>query len=192
MFLKELNLGHEAKCTCESCKGTGLNKGWSERDDLAIICYNCNGKGYFTLKLDESIQLVQDEKMGVIYEVNDGIVVGSVCLFDKLQKRDDVNYVVYGTGKTLSPKYLFEHGATKNNVISYEEFVEGKLPLPMMQMTCPKQISRWYGNGEFKNNCGIGGDASDCEKFETHGCWDKFYGEAKTVEEKQKVLRKLR
>lgn len=191
MFLKELNLGHEVKCTCGACKGTGIYKGVAERDDLGVICSYCNGKGYYTLELNQNMQLVQDEKTGIVYRVNEGIIDGHVALFDKLQKRDDVNYVMYGTGRFFSPEYLFEHGASEINVIRYSEFLEGKLPLPMMQYTCPRQLSQRYGNAEFNNDCGWG-SFSDCEKFGTQECWKKFYGDAETIAEKQNVLRKIR
>ena len=191
MFLKELDLGHETKCTCGSCKGTGIYKGFAEHDDLGVLCYYCNGRGYYTLELNENMQLVQDEKTGTVYKVSDGLIVGSVSLFNELQKRDDVNYVMYSTGRDFSPKYLFEHGASEINVIRYEEFIQGKLPLPMMQYTCPRQISQSYGNAEFYNDCGFG-CFSDCKKFGTRECWNKFYGEAKTIEEKQNVLKKVR
>ena len=191
MFLKELNLGHETKCTCAACDGTGIYKGFLERDDLGVICNYCNGKGYYILELNQNMQLVQDEKNGIVYTVNEGIIDGCVTLFNGLQKRDDVNYVMYGTGRAFSPEYLFEHGASEINVIRYSEFLEGKLPLPMMQYTCPRQISQNYGNAEFDNDCMIG-LISDCKKFGTQECWEKFYGEAQTIEEKQNVLRKVR
>lgn len=190
MFLKELDLGNETKCTCTSCRGTGVYKGVAERDGLAVVCYSCNGKGYYTLKLYENVHLVQDEKTGVVYKVNNDIIVDCVSLFDKLQRRDDVNYVTYATEYVLSPRYLFEHGASEINVISYREFLQGKMPLPMMQYTCPRQISQNYGNTFFDNNCGFG-SFSNCSKFGTQECWEKFYGDAETIEEKQKVLRKI-
>lgn len=192
MFLKELNLGHEAKCTCGACDGTGIYKGYAERDGLGVICNSCNGRGYYILKLDDNMQLVQDEKTGIVYEVNDGIINGYVTLFNGLQKRDDVNYVMYGTGRFFTPEYLFEHGASEINVIRYSEFLEGKLPLPMMQYTCPRQISQSYGNADFDNDCRGFGLFSDCKKFGTQECWEKFYGKAETIEERQNVLRKVR
>lgn len=191
MYLKELDLGHETKCTCGACEGTGIYKGFAERDDLGVICNRCKGKGYYTLELNENLQLVQDEKTGVVYKVNGGLIVGSVSLFNGLQKRDDVNYVMYSTGNACSPKSLFEDGVSKINVIRYEEFIQGKLPLPMKQYYCPKKISDFYGDSKFDNDCKLG-NFSDCKKYGTQECWDKFYGEAKTVEEKQNVLKKIR
>ena len=103
MYLKELDLGHEVKCTCGACDGTGIYKGGAERDDLGVICNCCNGPGYYVLKLKKNMQLVQDEKNGIVYKVTDGIINGRVTLFSKLQKRDDVNYVMYGTGRFFTP-----------------------------------------------------------------------------------------
>lgn len=192
MYLKELDLGHETKCTCGACEGTGICKGFAEYDDLGVICERCKGKGYYTLELNENLQLVQDEKTGAVYKVNGGLIVDSVSLFNGLQKRDDVNYVMYSTGNACSPEYLFEHGANKINVIRYKEFIQGKLPLPMEQYTCPKKISYIYGDSKFDNDCILLGSFSNCKKYGTQECWDKFYGEAKTVEEKQNVLKKIR
>lgn len=191
MYLKELNLGHTVKCTCYSCEGTGIYKGISEHDDLGVICSSCNGKGYYALKLGKNTHLVQDETTNVVYKVIDGIIVGFVTLFNGLQRRNDVNYVMYGTGRVFSPKYLFEHGASEINVIRYSEFLEGNLPLPMMQYTCPRQITQSYGREFFDNDCGLG-CFSDCKKFGTQECWEKFYGKAKTIAEKQNVLRKVK
>ena len=191
MHLKKLDLGNKIKCTCGFCEGTGIYKGNAERDDLGVLCHDCNGKGYNNIKLEENMQLVKDKKTGTIYKVEDGIIVGKIKLFKKLQKRDDVNYVMYATGKCFSPKYLFEHGASEINVISYEDFLQGNFPLPITQYTCPRQISQYYGKGEFYNDC-ANGTFSECKKFKTQECWDKFYGEAKTIDQKRKVLKKVR
>ena len=48
MQLRELKLGHEAKCTCEICRGTGVYKSASDNDGLAVVCVLCNGDGYYT------------------------------------------------------------------------------------------------------------------------------------------------
>lgn len=191
MYLRELELGKKTKCVCESCKGTGIFKGFAEKDDLGVICWNCNGKGYYTLKLNDRVQLVQDEKTGIVYEVKEGHIWCEVELFTKLQKRDDVNYVVYSTSRVFSPEYLFEHGASEINVITYKEFLKGEYPLPMMEYTCPRYLSQLYGHADFDNNCNIGTFES-CRKYGSKECWNKFYGDAKTVKEKQKVMKKIK
>ena len=110
MYLKELDLKDGVKCTCEVCNGTGVFKGYSEKDDIGVLCHYCNGKGYNTVysKMDShDIMLVEDEKTKIIYKVVDGIIEDSVTLFDKLQIRDDIKYVMYGIGKIVSTECLF-------------------------------------------------------------------------------------
>ena len=186
MHLKELDLGQDIKCTCESCKGTGIYKGFTEHNDLGVVCMRCNGNGYYILKLEENTKLCQDEKTGSVFTVNDGLIVGEVKLFDKLQTRNDVNYVIYSTGKILSPEYLFEQGASYDEIIRYEEFRQGKLPLRITQYICPGELSQNYGIPRFDNDCHIFSYLK-CEKYGTQECWDLFYGDAKTREEKQKA-----
>ena len=134
------------------------------------------------------MHLFKDENSGIVYIVKDGIIYEWITLFDKLQRRDDIKYVMYGTGRFFSPKYLFEHGASEVEVIRYSDFLKGKLPLPMMEYTCPRLISQKYGKGNFDNDCLV----YNCGKFGTSECWEKFYGDAKTVEEKQKVMKRCR
>lgn len=194
MYLKELDLKDGVKCTCEVCNGTGVFKGYSEKDDIGVLCHYCNGKGYNTVysKMDShDIMLVEDEKTKIIYKVVDGIIEDSVTLFDKLQIRDDIKYVMYGIGKIVSTECLFAQGANEINLMSYKEFINGKYPLPLMRDTCPKFLSENYGNGEFDNDCKEG-YMFDCEKFGTQECWKKFYGEAESIEEKQAVLEMIR
>ena len=189
--LEELALKRSIKCTCTNCNGTGIHVGTTKRNGLGIICYYCNGKGYNTLLLRNNIGLVKDEEQNIGYEVKNGIIIGTIKLFDKLQIRDDVKYVMYSAGKNFSPNYLFEHGASEINIITYKEFINGALPLPMMQYTCPAKISLQYGKGEFFNDCDIG-SFENCKKFGTQECWEKFYGKAKTIEEKQNVLKRVK
>lgn len=190
MFLKNLNLGNEIKCTCELCDGTGIDVNRSGIDGIAVIC-RCNGRGYYTLKLNEGMQLVQDEQTGVIYKVNNGIIDGFVTLFNELKKRDDVNYVMYSTVEPI--KYLLGMfgGVSEPWAIRYSEFLKGKLPLPLKGGNCPKNISEDYGKSEFVIGRCLYTPSLACNKYYTLECWEEFYGEAKTNEEKQKVLKKL-
>ena len=187
MVLKELNLGKKVKCTCRSCNGTGVVE--SAVHNNGFICYACNGRGYYNLLLNDHIKLVKDEETDAIYKTRNNMIIGNVKLFDKLNTREGIENVMYAVGGYLSPKYLFEHGANSVNIIKYKEFLEGKLPLPVLQYTCPRLISQNYGDGKFNNNCGT--SYQSCKKFGTQECWDKFYGNAKTDEEKQAVLKRL-
>lgn len=35
------------KVECNACKSTGLYKGFAEPPGHAVVCYQCDGKGYF-------------------------------------------------------------------------------------------------------------------------------------------------
>ena len=190
MILKELNLGKRVRCTCGSCEGTGIYKGFLEGEDLGVICSSCNGTGYYILNMKDNMQLVMDEERNIIYVVENGIVSYPVELFKELKRRDDVNYVMYGTGRNFSTSWLFKHYASEINVITYEEFLNGYLPLPMRQYTCPRQISQDYGDGSFKYECHKCHSLfSECPNYGKMDCWNAFYEDAKTIEEKQAVLR---
>ena len=191
MVLKELNVGHEAKCTCELCKGTGVYKGYMEADGLAMVCNFCNGKGYYTIPINNETVLLQDDNTGIIYKVRHAMIEKPVELFTGMRKRDDVEFVAYATSKARYPKEMKKRGATEANIISYEEFLNGVLPLPMEKGSCPREFTQYYGNEVFENSCS-GAEFSDCPKFATGECWDQFYGTATTTIDVQNVLRKIR
>lgn len=189
MVLKELNLGDEAKISCASCQGTGVYKNIAKYGDLGTVCTYCNGSGFHVIKINKNNKLFQDEETGVVYRSKNGIIGHTVKLFSRLEKREDITYVIYPTSIDCSPKQLFETGASEICIITYKEFYNGMLPMPMMQYTCPKEFSHRYRRDEF--NCYFN-SFSDCNSFGHRECWDEFYGEAKTIKEKQAVLRKIK
>ena len=191
MYLKELDFGKEVKCDCKDCSGTGVYKGWREQRDLGVVCNKCNGRGYYVLSLNEKVQLAKDEKTGIVYEVINDEICGTVKLFNGLKQRGDVKYVMYGTGFTFCPEYLFEHGANEINLISYKEFLNGELPLPMTKYVCPRYIEAYYENKNYSNDCPTCMSTTECEYWGKTKCWDEFYGDAETIEEKREVLKKL-
>lgn len=86
MFLKDLNIVNEIKCTCNSCNGTGIYK--NKRRKLESLCDYCFGKGYIELKANEKIILIKDEENNVVYEIENGVIIGSLELFEKLRDRN--------------------------------------------------------------------------------------------------------
>ena len=98
--------------------------------------------------------------------------------FDK----DDMNY--FGNHKEL-----FKYGVSKDQMVSYHKFLEGRLPLPMEKYTCPHSVTL----GEWSlGDCISYIEYKKCSKFGTGECWKMFYGDAKTAGEKQDVLKKLK
>ena len=71
MFLKDLNIVNEIKCTCNSCNGTGIYK--NKRRKLESLCDYCFGKGYIEHKANEKIRLIKDEDNKVVYEIENGV-----------------------------------------------------------------------------------------------------------------------
>lgn len=190
MILSELN-AREIKCTCGSCEGTGVFKGFAEKDRLAVVCTRCNGRGYYTQKANNRISFVKDEKKGVVYIVKDGIISHNVSLFTKLAKRNDVEYVMYATGRVMSAEDEIRNGNLNFQIIRYKDFLEGKLPLPAAGKTCPRQFMAMYGKEDFENDCIPCGFYQDCEKFFTNECWAKFYEGAINSEERQNLLKRV-
>ncbi|MDD3341197.1 MAG: hypothetical protein PHN72_03235 [Bacilli bacterium] len=190
MSVGELQLKRELKCTCSSCDGTGIYKLFSKKEDVGVICTDCNGLGYqvFTDEKNEIIQFGQDK---FVYQVEQGAIEYPVKLFTQLVRRNDIHYVIHSTSGLFQPEHLFDNGTDEMHVIKYEDFYNGVLPMPIIQQTCPRQLSLIYGNSEFDNDCPFG-CFLDCKKFGEIECWDKFYGNAKTIEEKQAVLKKIK
>ena len=189
MQLEEINIGNEVKYECNECKGTGIHKGWAEGDDLGTVCPSCNGAGYKILKINNNIKLIQDINTKTIYVGDNNTILGVFNPFNEIKKRKDVNYVAYATGKYLTPNFLFKRGIDETNIIKYEDFLKGKLPLPIMHTTCPKEFVLIYGDVSFDNECP---NTNYCSKYGTTECWDKFYENKKTSEEKQKILKRIR
>ena len=86
---------------------------------------------------------------------------------------------------------MVDYGATEFNVLRYEDFLNGKLPLPLEEYSCPAQFLQNYGKKDIDSGC-IFSSYYDCKKYGTKECWDSFYNNAKTYEEKQLVLRKMK
>lgn len=182
----------EIKYVCDICKGTGIYKGCAEKEGLGVVCRICYGKGYHTLQLKPTDEVLRDDKSEMLYIVNNEKIRLKIREFNSLNIRDDIKYVVFYTGRIFSPEFLFKKGADEVNVIRYSKFIEGDLPLPLQKYTCPQQFSRnYYLSETFKNDC-INGLIEKCKKYGKNDCWEKFYGDAKTNKEKQKVLKMMR
>ena len=120
----------------------------------------------------------------------DGKIKESLNLFKQLNKRKNVKYVLYEAGITSTPDRARNLGANDFNLVKYEDFMKGNIPLPMENYTCPMKISQNNGEGNFSENCDYWGAFSQCEFYGKKECWEKFYGNAKSPAEKQKILKK--
>lgn len=59
----------------------------NKRRKLESLCDYCFGKGYIVHKPNEKIRLIKDEENKVVYEIENGVIIGSLELFEKLRDR---------------------------------------------------------------------------------------------------------
>ena len=147
----------ELKIECPQCRGTGLYKGCCEKDDCAVVCTNCSGKGYviyryndFTgKKVKEGVTRVFGKTCGFVHSSHD-------------YKCED--------GKIL---HFSQYGC------SYEEWLNGKEPRPMEELVCPYL---YYNKGtgsepldKCRKNLELGMRISECKYYKDKAeCWKEF------------------
>lgn len=122
------NFEHTAKCMCESCSGTGIRQGFAGKQELGVICANCNGMGYKNVYLNGDSHL--DEKTGVISIVNKDNVLVTEKMFCGLNKAEGVKYILVSPRRYFTSTWFFDRAANEINVIRYEDFLYGTITLP--------------------------------------------------------------
>jgi len=142
---------------CNSCDGTGLYKGMAERDECAVVCVTCQGKGSvnysyrpFNGRKDrKGIKRVFSKSCGYVHSAkNAETITGNVINFEK-------------------------GGCT------YEEWKNGEIPKPVRELYCPYI---WDNRGIGKeplSDCRIHlkgfGNISGCAKYsQKDECWKKL------------------
>lgn len=139
---------------CRSCGGTGLYKGFAEKDGAAVICTRCKGKGYvidihgkpFTgLKIRHDVSRVFLSSFGYVHT--------------------DQDFTCYD-GQVL---HFSRFGC------SYTEWLNGENPKPMEELYCPKDF-----DGSELSICGKK-CSSDCPFFpKKEKCWKEWHEKHKT------------
>ncbi len=190
MHLKELHINHDLKCNCVLCNGTGIIKDSSE-SEFGFICNGCNGEGYMILNLSENSKLYQDEDTKKIYTITEDKYEYPIDLFNGFQKRDDVKYVMYDLKEKINSRIKFIYALKRHYIITYQDFLNGMLPIPSQRYLCPENLMRLYSDSKFKDDCILYGTYNVCNKSCSNECWKTFYGDASTYEEKQNVIKKI-
>lgn len=151
----------KVKEKCKKCNGSGLYSGMGERDNSAVVCYNCKGTGCheFVHEYEEFESRTSVKgKVDRVFEANPGICIGT------------------GNGHSLE-----DFGG-----ISYENWLDGdKFPKKseMREFTCP---AWWYQTADYDKKpdwkeCNFGGTFSGCEHFcNKEKCWERFDKENKS------------
>ena len=188
-MLNELDMKEDIKKVCPSCHGTGIYVGTMLQSELGVLCSECHGKGYSFIKINPQVKLIEEN--GVVYEVVNNLKIGTINLFHELESVEGIKYVIYGHGGLFTLNFLLSNGITSPYVITYEEFLNGGIPLPIEEYTCPRQITQNPPKDRFDNNCGAG-CYSDCENFGKDTCWNKFYENNTSIEDKLNILKRIK
>lgn len=143
---------------CPSCKGTGLYKGIAERNQCAVICHTCDGKGFTSYKYREFNGRKHKPNVTRIFQNSCGYVHSAV------------------NQKGIK----FEEGGC-----TYSEWLSGARPKPVKDLYCPYiWDNKGYGNepcSRCKEGCGFG-VISNCRYFaDKAACWKEY--EANGVEQ---------
>lgn len=154
---KEINL----KIECKSCGGTGIYVGMGERDGASVICHTCNGTGcqdyYFTYT--EFKERKKTDKVKRVF-------------------LDGYGYVLCTHPITLDNGVFVDFS---KEGVSYDEFVNGKMPKHIKQMACPMRAdqSACHDIKGFVDKCnelngGWIGYIPSCKCENKNECWDRF------------------
>jgi hypothetical protein len=163
---KDGSIEIKGKVPCDRCDGTGLYIGMAEKDGAAVVCYNCDGKGYTDIKekFEPFVNRKNRKDVNRVYDTAGGYVISS----------KDVK-----TEEGLVIKFS-EAGCT------YKEWVAGETPKPIEDLMCPYQHTNQNLQSEdvnnlYKNYCekylGWGGYISKCKNRKNMcKCWEIYNG----------------
>lgn len=142
---------------CEYCGGTGLYAGFAEKDDCAVVCRFCKGKGSIDYKHEYIPFTGKKQKSGV-----SRVFKGS---FGYGHSSEDI---ITKEGKAIK----FSQGG-----VSYSEWLKGGEPKPVKELYCPfmfmsQDLSK---HPTLKKHCSIinnvGTFISECPQ-DKKKCWE--------------------
>jgi hypothetical protein len=149
------------KIKCQSCNGTGIYVGMGERDGAGVVCYTCKGTGCQNYK----------------FEYED---------FENRVKRDDIKRVfLTGYGYCIGTKPItLSNGVFvdfSKEGVSYQEFLEDKMPKHIKQMGCPMRADqgacheiKGFVDRCDKINSGYVNHIPSCKCSDKLYCWEIF------------------
>lgn len=144
---------------CPACHGTGLYQGFAERDGAFVVCYHCQGKGYFESKkiFQKSFTRKKQNKCKRVYSKG--------C-----------EYVI--TDEDLLTMPFSKYGC------SYEDWLKGSKPIPLKFLVCPyletsQGLQTKDKNNLYKTRCSegvsFGLSIYKCKFFhEKDKCWEIY------------------
>jgi hypothetical protein len=135
------------KIECQSCKGTGLYVGMAEKEGLAVICHDCEGKGYIFFSYNEFTGKKKRRNITHVISQNPGFMLSP----DYVSDGDKITYDDWYNGKTVVSEFR--------------------------DKCCPKQIHNDGGKAcDDANTEYLGRWYSECIAHEGHGkaCWTRY------------------
>ena len=172
---------NDVKEVCMYCHGTGIVKFPSKIEGLGTICSCCRGKGY--LKVDPTIIASICEQEPNVYRLRN-IYRNSrhIQVFNGKVIDNNIKYVAFANRGTLgSSRGWYEGDLESIQVITYEDYLQGKYPLPDESVLCPETLGKYPFDGLSDINCSF-----ECTKEQRSKCWQEFYGN----DDKQEALDK--
>lgn len=150
------------KIECQSCGGSGVYQGMAERDGASVVCHTCDGTGCedYVFKYEPFKKRVIKKGVKRVFLSGYGYCVG-------------VKPITFDNGITVD---FSKEG------VSYEEFLQGKMPEHIKCMGCPMSADQSACHD-------IVGFVDECERL--HGeylgliskcnnqpnklkCWERF------------------
>lgn len=193
-MFKKLDEDYEIKMECPYCEGTGIYQGIAEHENIGAICAGCKGNGYYILDVLEEDKPLYEDKGDIIDAGLWGIVACKEDLFKGIKKKEGIKYVIYPSKMRISEEELKKEPVKQYNYITYEEFLSGRLPLPIEKWTCPSRFTQsGYDNKRYENGkCNMFEWGDNCQYLEDGDCWKGFYGASLTPEEKEEKLKRMK
>jgi hypothetical protein len=162
----------ELKVECPSCKGTGVYAGRGEGEGTSVVCYNCKGTGAYNYKYEYEEFQGRRKKEGVkrVYQSGYGYKIGT-------------GVVNFQDG--IGPIDMDKEG------ISYEDFVDGKMPDHTRGLACPlladqgtcHKIEGFFDKcNELHGSSLVGVKITKCSNRKNkHECWKRFDKQSNNV-----------
>lgn len=149
---------------CQACNGTGVYSGCGEGRGAAVVCYRCKGTGEYNYRFEYEEFTGKKKAEGIkrVYKSGYGYKIGTGLInFDRVGLVD-----------------------MDNEGVSYDEFMNGKLPGHIKRLACPMLAdqSKCHDIKGFTKECDklhgstlLGISLSRCNNQINKGeCWERF------------------
>ena len=171
------------KESCIHCQSTGIIK--HDNKKVGTICSCCRGRGYVTFEEGYIVNVSkkQNQFTNNKYQIKSKWnMIRSFYLFQKLQKRNDIDFIAFANEGILgTTNQWYKETDIKEEVISYEEYLNGLLPLPDEKNLCPQNFYDYPFDINIK--CEL-----ECTEEQRNKCWQEFYKYKNSKEEKQQTI----